>query len=313
MRKVHLAVSVGAVISLSACGGGSSSALVSDPLAFGATDNAASGNGLPFASDMTMDTDAVGIEIPVTVATVAIAPSPENTTLAIAREAVVLTDDFVRDDIRSLDLTLAEDTITFVDGRGETGTGNLANIFFGLGGEDSIVMLGNILTAGPLFDPSAMYVFPVGFETAPDVVASQTGLATLRGEFQMYGPLFTNGEIDFFDSGFLGDINVRIDFDGQTMEGDFTAQNLDIPERFLLEGGFRDVSIVGNGAVGEMEWACDAGATCSATSDFGAVFFGETGSEVTGITTVDLPITVEGDPIDYVFKGVGGFIANSGS
>lgn len=295
-----------------ACGGGGTieEAPAPIPFFFGAVDDTASGNGLPFFGPATSSDDAVDQEFKTLMVVSEGAAEREDARTSTTPTVFVPSREFINGTGREVTLVIDGVTET-LDASGLLADGREV-LFDTLLTGTTTTLIGGVIVQPDGFQDT--FVFPFGIESAPEILAARPdlaiGAATYEGDILYIGTGFDGAGAAIGD--FLlveGDIVLRADFQSLTIAGDVEAQLAAVDPSARLFGDITPVAITGNGFEGDISWSCESGASCSGSSPFGATFYGESGTEVLGISTIDLDINLSATDETVSLVGAGGFTA----
>lgn len=277
-----------ALITLAACGGGSTTVGDGFTSPFLGSTGTTSANGLAFADKILTISDADGQTVNVKVGYM------QHDTGAYS--IVFAEESLTPDD--NVELTLGNGTITW-NGSGYTldGSGDWLIDSYSAGTYGDVINFYDY--SGPEYDGMLVY----GFETSPDAIANLTDTLIYQGYFEGWG-MATDGEGNITEVGSYlgGNMTMTAIMSAGTVSGDIAAETY--PD-FLagLEGDFVTVDmsfagdIDGNGFQTSLSIdGCDAGFTCTGSGDISGVFFGPNAEETGGLGFVDLTVTEDGVP-----------------
>lgn len=307
-----------ALVVLSACGrgggggeDGGASDPTQDPLFIAATDDSASGNGLPFAEEGALIIiTGVDVDVPLLTAPVSEIRAPAEPTVTASTFAGPLA--FFLGGDATFDIDIDGETVTIVDGLGTLGDGRVVDAarLLSSGGAQ---LVGAGLRTGDAYESISIFGFVQ--ETRPSDIAMRAGPATYTGPFQfltasyidtMFIEVGTQQAFVEIGTQLDGTATLQVDFSSASLTGDVSGISFGAGEG-TLNGVIAPMDIIGNGGIGTIAWSCAGGATCSDESDVGLVFGRSDASTILGLTSIDTDLTLGGGASGGL-TGVGGFI-----
>lgn len=292
-----------ALVALTACGGGGDGRtdITQDPLFFGAVDDTASGNGLPFSAEGEPESTMVtGVTVPVVTVDIAATRVPGN--VRVAQSTVSAGTSFTLGGEADFDIEIDGETVTLVDGIGVLSDGRTIEAV------RLVPTLPGNLTAFAISGPSAYEsISAFGFrnETPPSIIDGRAGTANFDGPLELLTAAYLDGTLVDIGTQLEGVMTINVDFSTRTLSGNISDMELGADEA-TLSGTLNESTFVGNGAIGDITWTCGNGATCNDTSDFGLVFARAGRLAMVGLTSIDADITLADDR-EVSLVGAGGF------
>ena len=277
-------------------------------------------NGLVYADGSQALSDVEGLTLGVKVVRFLRDPDTDETVIVLSNEVAVLPIGFTRFADGSASATLDGETLTFetvgagsrVFGATELDNGQEIRTYmnFGLQHSGTVGLYSNA-DISPSFEGEGIATegfYAIGYETHPGTIATLGGTATYLGSFFGFGQTVDlEGTVLDSEVENIGAIAIDVDFDRQSASGVLQGA-FDLAEgAFDYNMVFFDAAITGNGFVGAPDMICDANVTCTANSSLGAVFYGGSASEISGVIGFDQTIDPNGSEPATRFVGAAGF------